>query len=126
MTTYKPYQNFIAEQLKALNRDYFYCRKQAFDIHTQICTKSECMICACANKVSRLSYNPGNFSRYMFADYPQPTIKTSKSTKTVTFAENTRFPKEDSFRKVYLNRKLVEKACLYCTSLTEINLLTKM
>ena len=124
-TTYKAYQNFIPEQLKALGKDCFYSRKQALHIHTEVCTVSQCPICACANAISHLKYNPGNYSRYIFQEYPQQTIKNNESLKTVTFAKNTKFQEEQSFRQIYLNRKLVEKACLHCISLVEAGLLAR-
>ena len=122
-TTYKMYQNFISDQLKALNKTYFYARKQAFVIHTQICETPQCSICECAMKVHHLKFDPGNFSKYMYSQYPQLTLKNTTSNKSVTFAEDTVFPRESKFKKMYLSRKLVERACSHCVSLAELSLL---
>ena len=124
-TTYKIHQNFIPEQLKALDKNCFYSRKQALHIHSEVCDISQCPICACADAVSYLSYNPGNHSRYIFQEYPQQSIKPEKSLKTVTFAKNAKFQQEQSFRQMYLKRKMVEKACLHCISLVEAGLLER-
>ena len=122
-STYKVYQNFLPEQLKALSKNCFYARKQALHNHTEICAVPECQICACANSVSSLQYNQGNYSRYIFQEYPRLTIKSNKPLKTVTFAKNTTFQRETSFKRIHLNRKLVEKACLYNVSIVETCLL---
>ena len=122
-STYKVYQNFLPEQLKALSKNCFYARKQALHNHTEICAVPECQICACANSVSSLQYNQGNYSRYIFQEYPRLTIKSNKPLKTVTFAKNTTFQRETSFKRIHLNRKLVEKACLYNVSIVEACLL---
>ena len=124
-TTYKVHQNYIPEQLKALSKDCFYSRKQALHIHTEVCTFSQCPICACANAISHLKYNPGNYSRYIFQEYPQQTIRNNKSLNTVKFSKDTKFQEEESFKGLYLNRKLVETSCLHCISFVEAGLLAR-
>ena len=121
-TNYKMFQNFISDQLKALGKHSFYARKQAFNIHTQVCDVPHCSMCACAMKVHHLRFDPGNFSKYMYCQYPQVTLKNKSINKKVTFADNTT-PEKSEFKKLYLSKKLVEMACEHCVSLSEINLL---
>ena len=122
-TTYKMHQNFISDQLKALNKTSFYARKQALVTHTQVCGTQQCSICDCARKVHHLQFDPGNFSKYMYSQYPQFTLKETKSAKSVTFAANTIFPKDGKYKKMYLSRKMVEVACAHCISFAELSLL---
>ena len=121
-TNYKIFQNFISDQLKALNKHSFYARKQAFNIHSQVCDVPHCSICSCAKKVHHLRFNPGNFSKYMYSEYPQITLRNKSKNKTVTFVDNTILEKS-KFKRFHLSKKLVEMACEHCVSFTEVNLL---
>ena len=122
-TNYKIFQNFISDQLKALSKHSFYARKQAFNIHSQVCNALDCSTCSCAKKVHHLKFDPGNFSKYMYSEYPQITLKNKSMNKKVIFADNTT-PEKRDFKKFHLSKKLVEKACEHCVSFTEINLLS--
>ena len=121
-TNYKEFQNFISDQLKALGRHSFYARKQAFNIHSQVCEVPHCSICFCAKRVHHLKFDPGNFSKYMYNEYPLITLKNKSMNKKVAFVNNTT-PEKSNFKKFHLSKKLVDLACEHCVSFTEINLL---
>ena len=121
-TNYKMFQNFISDQLKALGKHSFYARKQAFNIHSQVCDVPHCSMCLCAKKVHHLKFDPGNFSKYMYSQYPQITLKNKSINKKVTFNDN-KTPEKSTFKKFHLSKKLVEMACELCVSFKEINLL---
>ena len=105
-----------------LSKHSFYARKQAFNIHSQVCDALDCSTCSCAKKVHHLKFDPGNFSKYMYSEYPQITLKNKSMNKKVTFVDNTT-PEKSEFKKFHLSKKLVEMACEHCVSFTEINLL---
>ena len=121
-TNYKLHHNFIPDQLKALNKHSFYARKKAFNIHSQVCNVPLCQTCSCAKAVHYLQFDQGNFSKYNYNQYPEITLRNKSKDKKVTFAKNLT-PEKCKFKKFHLSRKLVEMACKFCVSFTEINLL---
>ena len=121
-TNYQLLQNFIPDQLKAVGKHSFYARKSAFSIHSQVCNVPDCSACLCAKKVLHLRFDPGNFSKYMYSQYPQITLKNKSINKKVTFNDN-EIPEKDKFKKFHLSKKLVEMACDLCVSFKEVNLL---
>ena len=124
-TTYQFHKNFIPEQLRVLNKEYFYARKDALINHSEICDMPKCVICDCSKAVSSYRYDPGNYSRYVFQKYPQQAAKSNKPLKTVRFTKDTVFQNEKTFRSLHLNEKLVTNACLYNISFTEANILER-
>ena len=125
LTTYQFHKNFVPEQLQALNKESFYARKDALNIHNEICDTPRCEICSCSKAVSNYKYNPGNYSRYVFQKYPEQAAKNNKPLKKVTFTKDTIFQNETTFRSLHLNENLVTRACMFNVSFIEANILEK-
>ena len=123
-TNYQISHNYIADQLKALNKANFYARKSAFSIHSQVCDQPSCPACLCARKVSHLTFDPANFSRYTYNVYPEIIFRNKSNDKKVTF-DGIKISENNKYKRFHLSKNLVEKACNYCISFKEVNILCK-